>query len=330
MLFGLILASVIINEIAWMGTDVSYNNEWIELYNTTNNSINLDGWILKADDGVPEINLKGTIIANGLYLLERTDDNSNPYKTADLIYAGALSNSGENLRLYNNSGNIIDEILCQEGWTGGDNKTKEPFKRIVTQEEKVAEVKPLNIYTGGIIISKIMPSPDGNDADNEYIEIKNLNNFEADLTNWIIRDKQGNVKEYVLKNKIAALSSLILTRPEAKITLNNSGDGLELLNPQKEIIDSVDFGKAQNGIAYIKTSSGWQWEGQKSAQAKPQQISSAVRQTASALPVENKENIEIDLSQKNKEAKSPVFLTGLLIAVFFSITYFTILKKINK
>jgi len=109
-----VYGSVIINEITWMGTNVSYNDEWIELYNTAENDINLDGWILKAGDGSPEINLSGTIPAKGFYLLERTDDETIPGISADLIYTGALGNNGENLNLYNSSGNLIDEVICTD------------------------------------------------------------------------------------------------------------------------------------------------------------------------------------------------------------------------
>lgn len=36
--------SVVINEIAWMGTEVSASDEWMELYNNTNKDIDLTGW----------------------------------------------------------------------------------------------------------------------------------------------------------------------------------------------------------------------------------------------------------------------------------------------
>ncbi len=107
---------VIINEIAWMGTKTSYNDEWIELYNNSDSPINLEGWILKTADGAPKINLTGTIAAKSFYLLERTDDNTVPGISADQIYTGALGNSGENLELYDNSGNLIDSLNCSSGW----------------------------------------------------------------------------------------------------------------------------------------------------------------------------------------------------------------------
>lgn len=121
---------VIANEIAWMGTEISYNDEWIELYNNTSFSIDLDGWALKAADGAPEINLSGTVPAKGFYLLERTDDNTVPGTTADQVYKGALGNSGENLQLFDNQDNLIDQLNCSEGWFAGNNSTKQTMERI--------------------------------------------------------------------------------------------------------------------------------------------------------------------------------------------------------
>jgi hypothetical protein len=120
---------VVINEIAWMGTSISFNNEWIEIFNNTNQTINLTDWILKATDGIPEIRLEGEILAKGLYLLERTDDNTIPEIRADQIYTGALGNSGEDLKIFDNSGKLIDSVACGEDWFAGDNKTKQTMER---------------------------------------------------------------------------------------------------------------------------------------------------------------------------------------------------------
>lgn len=121
---------IVINEIAWMGTAESYNNEWIELYNTTQSEAILDGWILRATDGTPTIHLAGTIAANGYFLLERTDDNTLPSQIADQIYTGALGNSGEHLELADNSGSVIDNINSWGNWFAGDNTTKQTMERV--------------------------------------------------------------------------------------------------------------------------------------------------------------------------------------------------------
>jgi len=121
--------AVVINEIAWMGTQTSYNDEWLELYNPFEYPVSLDGWVLKTEDDDLRINLKGRIRAKSYFLLERTDDTSLPDIPADLIYKGGLSNQGEHLSLLNNNGKIIDEVDCSLGWFAGRNETKKSMER---------------------------------------------------------------------------------------------------------------------------------------------------------------------------------------------------------
>lgn len=118
-----------INEIAWMGTQKSANDEWIELYNNANYGINLDGWSLKAPNSI-NISLTGIIPAKGFYLLERTDDQTVPEVVADIIYKGALSNKGQKISLYDSNHSLIDEADCSSGWFWGDNATKQTMERV--------------------------------------------------------------------------------------------------------------------------------------------------------------------------------------------------------
>lgn len=122
-------ASVVINEIAWMGTAESTSNEWIELKNTSGSDISLDGWMLVAEGGIPLIKLAGTTTPGGFFLLERTNDESVSGAAADQIYTGALSNSGEKLVLKNVEGVVADTVDASHGWPAGNNDTKETMQR---------------------------------------------------------------------------------------------------------------------------------------------------------------------------------------------------------
>lgn len=121
---------VVINEVAWMGTNISANDEWLELKNNTNQDIDLSGWILSSQDGSINISLSGIITAQGFFLLERTDNESVPDIDADLIYSGILGNDGEVLELRDAEGNLIDYIDCSDGWYGGNNDTKSTMERV--------------------------------------------------------------------------------------------------------------------------------------------------------------------------------------------------------
>ncbi len=122
-------ADVLINEIAWMGTVTSVNDEWIELFNNGTAPIILDGWTLQASDGSPVISLKGTLSAGGYMLLERTDDTSVPGITAGIIYSGALGNEGETLVIKNNTEQVMDTVAMTGGWVAGNASTKETMQR---------------------------------------------------------------------------------------------------------------------------------------------------------------------------------------------------------
>ncbi len=125
------MRDVVISEIAWMGTQADSNDEWLELYNNTDQAISLVGWRLEAADGVPSIALSGTIPAQGFFLLERTDDNTVSDIPADQIYTGALSNSGEALVLRDPSGNIIDTANGDGGpWPAGNDSPQATMERI--------------------------------------------------------------------------------------------------------------------------------------------------------------------------------------------------------
>jgi hypothetical protein len=111
---------LIINEVAWMGTLASSDDEWMELYNPGSSSIDLQNWRLVADDGSPDIVLNGTISAGGYFLLERAYDNVVTDVTADQIYFGELEDSNEILRLRAPDGTIVDTANSDGGaWPAG-------------------------------------------------------------------------------------------------------------------------------------------------------------------------------------------------------------------
>ncbi|MBI4120030.1 MAG: lamin tail domain-containing protein, partial [Parcubacteria group bacterium] len=103
-----------------MGTATSSNDEWMELYNTTNQAVDLTGWILKSEtDDSPNIVLSGTINSFGFYLIERTDDNTVIDITADFkgsFGTGGLKNTGEKLVLKDGSGNVQDVVDGSSAW----------------------------------------------------------------------------------------------------------------------------------------------------------------------------------------------------------------------
>jgi uncharacterized repeat protein (TIGR01451 family) len=115
--------SVIISEVAWMGTAASPADEWIELYNNTTKPIDLKNWKLRTTTGV--IVLSGTILPNDFFLLESTNDDTVKGIKADLIYLQIkLLNNDEKLTLYDPYNNMVDTANSDKGkWPAGDMAT---------------------------------------------------------------------------------------------------------------------------------------------------------------------------------------------------------------
>ncbi len=110
---------VVISEVAWGGTAASSYDEWIELYNNTGLPVALNDWTLSTADDSPSVVLSGTLPAHGYYLLERTDDCTVSDVTADQLYTGNLSNTGERLELRDDGGLLVDSADGAGGWPAG-------------------------------------------------------------------------------------------------------------------------------------------------------------------------------------------------------------------
>jgi hypothetical protein len=268
--------SVLINEIAWMGTENSNTDEWLELYNNTNEEIDLTGWKLEADDGSPKINLEGVIPAGGYALLERTDDETVSEITADQIYTGSLSNSGEWLKLYNADNNLIDEINNSEEWLGGDNSTKQTLERTdltswqtgaepggtpkatnsikepSEEETPPAEPQPgggssstptdtsLGVKKGDIIINEVFPNPTGIDLDQEFIEIKNISKTVISLKGWKITNAAK--QNFILPSLTMSPKSIVVFyRQQTDLALNNNKEKITLHSKSGLIINRVEY-----------------------------------------------------------------------------------------
>lgn len=214
---------LIINEVAWMGTPESSNNEWIELKNISSQTIDISGWQLIDKAEQIKINLSNLkdpkIRPNQFILLERTSDNTLPSIQADLIYQGALSNTNEGLRLFDSNCNLIDEVLANSNWPAGDSPSRKTAERTALLSWQTSqntggtpkqENSTLN-YTGGggggsatnsatnnssqntnqsqqtqnILISEVQINPIGQ----RFIELYNPNDFDIDLTGYYLQRK---------------------------------------------------------------------------------------------------------------------------------------------
>lgn len=124
------LGDVVINEVAWAGTVDNSNDEWIELYNTSNAAVDLSGWMI-VDDGSSQYKvLSGEIPAHGYFVIEDVEETISTRK-ADALIGLSLANAGDSLVLKDSTGKTIDEVNTNGGaWYAGDATSKGSMERI--------------------------------------------------------------------------------------------------------------------------------------------------------------------------------------------------------
>jgi hypothetical protein len=136
---------VIINEIAWMGTlpengetsAKASEREWIELKNTSNDTVDISGWQILDASGNLKVLVGASssaassakITAGGFFLLVRGGVVLPNGIKPDAGYSGSLSNAGDNLELLDINCAVQDMIDASSGWPAGNNTTKQTFER---------------------------------------------------------------------------------------------------------------------------------------------------------------------------------------------------------
>lgn len=279
------LGDIVINE--FVSDPADDEVEWIELYNTQNEDINLDGWMIE-DGGSAKTVLTGTIAGNGngkFFVVEKPKGN--------------LNNGGDAIILRDSENNLIDKIAYGD-WNDDDLKNNAPpakdpdstarkidgyntynnatdFAVIETPTKgknniitkKDAELGNIKFdFNDKIVISEIFPNPQGDDNRNEFIELHNGSDKDADLTGWRLGDGSSQC-EFGKKIKTAVLKAkkyLTVYRSESGLALNNNGDEINLYRPLKDTpAQTIKYEKAAENLSYAikqtldSSKSQWIW-----------------------------------------------------------------------
>ncbi|KKU14741.1 MAG: Phospholipase D/competence protein ComEA helix-hairpin-helix domain protein [Candidatus Jorgensenbacteria bacterium GW2011_GWA2_45_9] len=152
-------SSVLINEVAWMGSVGDAKNEWIELKNRSKEIADVSFWKLLDRGGDISVVLpKGTEITAGGFLAigKKADDGEN------ISLGGSIKNSDERLRLFN-SECVLEDEAGGEAWPAGDNKTKQTMERNVSgfgwHTSIVAGGTPRKENSGGVTVKPATQKP---------------------------------------------------------------------------------------------------------------------------------------------------------------------------
>lgn len=283
------LGNLVINE--FVSDPADGEEEWIEIFNTTGQTIDLNGWTIEEGSGA-KTNLSGEIGASGeskFFIV------ANP--------SGNLNNSGDIIILRDNTGKLIDQV-AYGSWDDGDKNNNAPKaddplsvarkfdgynsynnlndfaitssltknqSNMITDESENDNLESGNFdYSNDIIISEIFPNPKGDDSAGEFIELYNKGVRDVNLLGWALGDESAKKYEIANSNEleangtnniIKAQSYFVIYRSESKIVLNNTSDSAKLYQPLKdESLLTVKYEKTIENWSYNYAQDGkWQW-----------------------------------------------------------------------
>ncbi|TXT64052.1 MAG: hypothetical protein BAJALOKI1v1_620003 [Promethearchaeota archaeon] len=278
-------------------TEVSYKGspDWVEIYNPTNNQVNLSGWRLEdgGDGGLgydlPNINLSaGEVVTFG----HASADEILNYTHSD--FWNALTNDDEVI-LRDDGGNIHDVVIWGSGsnidltypawfWNSSDTADAPDLDGSIQRINKtlggeledsntpkdwvfintptngtLLQYNPISPEIGSIIISEVMYGGD----DNEWIELYNNESEDVNIGNCSIYSYQNDLEIKIPLNDIISSHDtyIIGEIPSAdyqiSLSLNNNGNVLELKNATGKILDIVIWG---SGSPNFTAGAGTGWD----------------------------------------------------------------------
>ena len=100
--------------------------------------------------------------------------------------------------------------------------------RAAKREQSDVLPSDFKVMPNGVVIVALLPNPEGPDAGNEQVTIRNSTKEPLNLDGWKLIDKAGNM--FLLENSIQPGKSLVVTMTETTMPLNNNGDIVILID----------------------------------------------------------------------------------------------------
>lgn len=107
-----------------------------------------------------------------------------------------------------------------------------------------------------VLINEWLPSPTGNDAAGEWVELWNNGPAAAGLNGWNLITKGGAKTK--LSGEIGAGEYRVFWRKDTKLALKNTNEGLALYDNTGRLVDQSSFlGSAQEGKSFSRLRQGY-------------------------------------------------------------------------
>jgi hypothetical protein len=208
---------------------ISPQMEWVELYNSSNESADISGYIIRDSTISNKQILSGLILPNS-YFTFSFDNNFLNNSSTDIV------------KLYDNNNNLIDSqsskyLPSNLTFSKQSDGTWCPTEATPNNKNNLCS-QNYSLLNSPTPIPYISLKIINIDADKETVEIYNPNNFSVNLFDWRVSDNSGSIRKLSCSN-INSNSNCISTFSSGY--LNNNTDKLILLDPLKREISVYSY-----------------------------------------------------------------------------------------
>lgn len=290
--------AVVLSEVM-PGSIESQSKEFVELYNSSDQPILLGGWKLEYKSATGKtwsrralLTERDTIPAHS-YLVLSTD-------TAESLHlSSGMAQTGGNLRLCDANGDVVDQLAWGDGDTSEGEAATAPAlgqsmtrsfgadkTKLVDSDDNAADFRVTSIPTeatapvtddepapdepsvvvdpsqeASVIINELLPDPQTplSDSKDEFIELYNQGATLVKLNGWSLHDRTNHIFR-IGEVEIAPQGFVVLKSSLTKLSLNNDGDEITLVDPAgNEVDQSPDYGAAKAGTGWGLSDGAWSW-----------------------------------------------------------------------
>ncbi|MFC1551304.1 CotH kinase family protein [Candidatus Latescibacterota bacterium] len=140
-----LVSDVVINEINYNSSEDFNSGDWVELYNITENTIDISGWVFKDDDDTHSFELpSNTVLEPYAYVVLCCDDSlfTNEFPEVNRVvgsFGFGLNAAGEALRLYDAYGGLVDWVVYDdaEPWPIESDGTGSTLALVNPEEDNI-------------------------------------------------------------------------------------------------------------------------------------------------------------------------------------------------
>ncbi|MFN2250622.1 MAG: lamin tail domain-containing protein [Anaerolineae bacterium] len=247
--------------------------EWVEIYNRTSQPAFLSGWLIgdRSDwDALPDalVPPHGYVVVVASSGAQPVVEGAPHVTVQDGAIGNGLANRGDVVRLRGPTGQVVDEVSYGRNIDAFDpavpiGKPGQSVERIPADidTDSAADwwVQPApspgragerHVGPPKVMLNEVLPAPRGIDWDgdgaadheDEWLELRNLSGFRADLTGWrIVRGDDEWTCRLPDGAAIPPGGYLVLYRRDSGLILGNSGDVLTLQRADGVDTDSVTW-----------------------------------------------------------------------------------------